>query len=36
MDIIEHQGTNSIVEIGDPLEMAAVYTLALLGNFRNS
>ncbi len=24
-------GTNSIVEIGDPLEMAAVYTLSLLG-----
>jgi len=24
-------GTNSIVEIGDPLEMAAIYTLSLLG-----
>ncbi|MFQ5475826.1 MAG: site-2 protease family protein [Nitrosopumilus sp.] len=24
-------GTNSIIEIGDPLEMAAVYTLSLLG-----
>ena len=24
-------GTNSIVEIGDPIEMAAVYTLSLLG-----
>ena len=24
-------GTNSIVEIGDPLEMAGVYTLSLLG-----
>ena len=24
-------GTNSIVDIGDPLEMAAVYTLSLLG-----
>jgi len=28
-------GTNSIVEIGDPFEMAAVYTLSLLGIFRN-
>jgi len=24
-------GTNSIVEIGDPLEMAGIYTLSLLG-----
>lgn len=24
-------GTNSIIEIGDPLEMAAIYTLSLLG-----
>ena len=29
-------GTNSIIEIGDPFQMAIVYTFALIRNFRNT